>query len=461
MSKRRVSKRKPDPAPVQLTIESLSHEGRGVARLDGKTQFVDGALPGEVVMARRMRAHRTFDDCATIEVLEPSPDRIEPFCPHAKLCGGCSLQYMPQSLQLEHKQAVVLELFKHAGAEAPKVVAPPLRSAPSGYRSKARMGARYVFKKEETLVGFREQFSSFLADITQCPILVPAVGERITELRACLSQLSVRQAVPQVEVAAGENAVILIIRHLEPLTNADIELLEQFGRDHDFLMYGQAKGPDTVKPLASYLDPEKGADPAGELFYELPAFDLTMQFRPTDFTQVNMPLNREMLSQAMAWLQPQAEDSVLDLFCGLGNFTLPLARLSAQVTGVEGSLAMTAQAEHNARKNGIDNVSFAAGDLFDIAALRNADGGAQWIRHYDKVLLDPPRAGAEDVVRSMGLFSPSAILYVSCNPATLARDAAILNAQGYRLRTLGIMDMFPQTAHVESMALFEKAGRSR
>ncbi|GAA3976525.1 23S rRNA (uracil(1939)-C(5))-methyltransferase RlmD [Allohahella marinimesophila] len=418
-------------------------------------------MPGEVVMARRLRVHRTYDECGVIEVLEPSADRIEPFCPHAKLCGGCSLQHMPQSLQLEHKQAVVLELFKHAGADVPEQVAPPLRSAPAGYRSKARMGARYVFKKEETLVGFRERFSSFLADLSQCPILIPAVGEHITELRACLSQLSVREAVPQVELAAGENAVILIIRHLEPLADGDIELLEQFGREHDFLMYGQSKGPDTVKPLASYLDPEKVADPAGELFYELPEFDLSMQFRPTDFTQVNMPLNREMLSQAMAWLQPQAEESVLDLFCGLGNFTLPLARLSAQVSGVEGSLDMTSQAEHNARKNGIDNVTFAAGDLFDIAALRNADGGAEWIRHYDKVLLDPPRAGAEDVVRSIGLFSPSAILYVSCNPATLARDAAILKTQGYRLRRLGIMDMFPQTAHVESMALFEKTERSR
>lgn len=463
MSRRRPSRRRPDPEPVELVIESLSHEGRGVARLDGKTQFVEAALPGETVVARRMRVHRTYDECSVIEVIHPSPHRIEPFCEYANICGGCSLQHMPQSMQLEHKQSVVLELFSQAGAHAPVALAAPLESRDRGYRTKARMGARYVYKKEETLVGFREQFSSFLADIRSCPILIPEVGERINDLRACLSSLSVRAAIPQIELAAGEEGIVLIVRHLEPLDTADLETLIQFGHDKGFMMYGQSKGPDTVMPLTDYAAaPHSTAlareNVASPLTYTLPQFDLTMQFRPTDFTQVNLEMNRKMLSQAVEWLQPGPEDSVLDLFCGLGNFSLPLARLAAAVTGVEGSESMTSQAALNAELNDVDNVEFAAADLFTVSELAASAEPPAWLRHHDKLLLDPPRAGAEDVVRSIAFFSPAAILYVSCNPVTLARDAAILNEQGYSLQKLGIMDMFPQTAHVESMALFSLNG---
>ena len=444
MSRRRRGPRIPSE-PVSLEIESLSHEGRGVARNEGKTAFVDGALPGERVLARYLEVRRRHDGLRALEVeASPSPQRVEPPCPHAGLCGGCSLQHMDPDAQIRFKADTLREQFTHFGGIEPLEWAEPLTGETLGYRRKARLGVRYVTKRDEVLVGFREKRNNFITAIDACIVLDPRVGQRIEALKELIHGLSVYNRIAQIEVACGDDDVALVLRHLEPLSDADREALVAFAQQHDIQIYLQPKGPDTVHRLWPESGPER-------LHYRLPESDLEMVFHPMDFTQVNADINQRMIKQAMDWLAPEPDSRVLDLFCGLGNFSLPLARHAREVVGVEGDEALVVRARENAEYNGLTNARFLPTDL-------QADFTIEpWAREgFDRILIDPPRSGAQEVVETLASAGAEKIVYVSCNPATLARDAGILVGKGYRLVRAGVMDMFPHTAHVESMALFER-----
>ncbi|TGN41056.1 23S rRNA (uracil(1939)-C(5))-methyltransferase RlmD [Marinobacter confluentis] len=442
MSRRR---RKPLPQePVRCQIETLSHDGRGIARDNGKTQFVDGALPGETVMAKVVGSRSKFDELRTLEVLEATAERITPPCDFADLCGGCSLQHMSGDAQIQFKEQTLREHFAHFGGVEPEEWVAPMRSESLGYRRKARLGVKYVPARESVLVGFREKRNSFLTDIDRCVVLDPRIGEKIMPLRELLHSLEAFRRVPQVEVACGDDVAAMVFRNMDDLCASDREALIAFGQAHDLHIYLQPKGPDTVHRIWPETGPER-------LSYRLDEFDLTMAFHPMDFTQVNAELNRTMVHRAIEWLDVQPDDRVLDLFCGLGNFTLPLARKAGKVVGVEGDEAMVVRGRENAEANQLSNVEFHGADL-------QADFTRQsWAAEgFDRVLIDPPRSGAQEVCEYLTSFGAKRVVYVSCNPATLARDAGVLVRNGYRLVRAGVMDMFPHTTHVESMALFER-----
>lgn len=430
---------------LELTIESLGHDGRGIARREGKCVFVEGALPGERVQAQVRRRRSRFEEALTLKVLEAAPGRVEPTCAHASICGGCSLQHLDTDLQVELKQSILLEQLQHFGQIQPQRIAAPVRAHPYHYRRKARLGVKYVHKREAVLVGFRESRSNFITDIDTCHTLDQRVGTRITALAQRIGALEAYQSIPQIEVAAGDDQVALVFRHLEPLSSVDVEALITFGQEESFDIYLQPGGHDTVHKIW----PEDGDE---RLSYALTDFDLKMRFHPLDFTQVNADINRQMVRKALEYLAPQPGERVLDLFCGLGNFTLPLARSGAEVVGVEGSEAMVARGQENAQLNGLNNVQFYAADLTQ--DFRHQVWGQQG---FDKILIDPPRSGALEMVQAMAQWRPKRIVYVSCNPATLARDAGELKKLGYALVETGILDMFPQTTHVESIALFVPA----
>lgn len=438
-------KKKAPPAPVEADIESLTHEGRGIARIDGKTVFVEGALRGERVRFQYTRRKSQFDEAKVIEVLSAAPERVKPDCEHFGICGGCSLQHMDSRAQIEHKQAVLLELLQHFGGVQPEQVLPPLQAEIYGYRRKARLGVKYVAKKDSVLVGFREKASHFITDISGCSVLDPSVGKLIVPLRELITGLDAREQIPQIEVAVGDTGTALVFRHLEPLSDGDQAALVGFAKQHGIDLYLQPKGNDSVHKVW----PEAGED---RLSYRFDDFDLELAFHPMDFTQVNAGINRRMLPLALELLAPESTDRVLDLFCGLGNFTLPLARRSGQVIGVEGDDAMVVRGRENAARNRLANIEFyganLAGDFYN----------EPWARQgFDKILVDPPRTGALEIIKHFPHFNANRIVYVSCNPATLARDAGELARQGYVLKKAGVMDMFPHTAHVESIALFERA----
>ncbi|RMH47368.1 MAG: 23S rRNA (uracil(1939)-C(5))-methyltransferase RlmD [Gammaproteobacteria bacterium] len=440
-----MSRRKPwRNKELALDIVDLTHDGRGVGRSEGKAVFVDNALPGEHVKARLKMRQRSFDIAIAEEIAQPSPDRVAPRCAHFLVCGGCALQHLDHEAQLKHKQTLLARQFEHFGGVKPERWLSPLTGPQWGYRRKARLAVKDVPGKGRVLVGFRERFSHFVAEIEQCHVLHPSVGEQLPTLAALVASLSVRQRLPQIEVAVGDEGRALIFRHLRPLTDQDCEHLIEFGKANGFDIYLQPKGPDTIHRLWPQPGPER-------LYYDLPDFDLRLAFHPSDFTQVNHDINRQMTRQAVELLAPRQDEVVLDLFCGLGNFSLPLATRAARVIGVEGSAAMTERAYENARLNGLTNLDFYSADLtqsFDLAG---------WgVSRIDKVLLDPPRSGALEVCQHLIETKPKRIVYVSCQPSTLARDAGLLVSNGYRLVAAGIMDMFPQTAHVESMAVFER-----
>jgi 23S rRNA (uracil1939-C5)-methyltransferase len=450
MSRRRHKKLPTEP--VRARIEGITHDGRGVAHIDGKVVFIARALPGEEVMFRYTMKRSKFDEGDTVEVLEPSPQRIEPRCPHFGVCGGCSLQHLSPEDQIKAKQERLLENLKHIGKVTPGEVLPPLTAEPWGYRRKARLGVKFMRREEVVRVGFREKHSAFLTDAKQCDVLHEAIGSRLTLLSELVNQLSVRDKIPQIEVAVGDENVALVFRHLEPLSEDDEQQLRAFGEREKLGIFVQPKGPKTIRRL--WPIPSEGQQPVDDfvLSYALPAYDVTLQFLPTDFTQVNAELNIKMIDRAVAMLDLKAEDRVLDLFCGLGNFSLPMARKAGRVVGVEGEESLVERARENAQRNNIQNVEFHMADL-------NGDLAAQpWYGEgFNKVLLDPPRSGAPVVVEKLLLPLPERIVYVSCDPATLARDAGILvNQHGYTLVSAGVMDMFPHTAHVESIALFLK-----
>lgn len=433
------------PASAVLArIESLAHDGRGVARVEGKTVFIEGALPGEEVLFKYVAQRRNFDEGETESVQVPSPLRVEPRCLHAALCGGCTLQHMEGSAQILSKQQIMLDALAHIGGVTPAAVLPPLTGPLWGYRRRARLGAKFVIKKDAMLVGFREKRSNLLAELTRCEVLHPAVGTNIEALRTLLRQLGAYNRIPQIEVAVADNATALVFRNLEPLSDADRALLVAFGQERGFYIYLQPGGIDSV----TLLWPEHG-----ELVYRMPAFDVEMAFRPNDFVQVNGEMNLRMVSRALELLAPESDSRVLDLFCGLGNFTLPIARNAGAVVGVEGDVRLVRAGQENARRNNIDNATF------HVADLASACDDAVWARgrHYDLVLLDPPRAGAAALVPLLPRLNAARIVYVSCDPGTLARDAGeLVQHHDYRLRAAGVMDMFPHTTHVESVAVFER-----
>ncbi len=443
MSKRPNRKSLPK-APVAARIESFTHDLRGVAHVDGKAVFVDGALPGEEVEFVYTDMHRDYAEARVWQVITPAPNRIEPRCPHFGVCGGCSLQHLDEVQQIVAKQNLLMEQFRRIGKVQPEEVWPPLTGPHWGYRHKARLGVKWVAKKEKVLVGFREKASAFLADIESCAVLHPQVGMHLRDLAEVISTLSIKERVPQIEVAVGDERTALVFRVLEAPSPADLDLLRGFGLRFGFDIYLQPKGPDSIFALWPEHPPL--------LAYSLPESGLEFHFQPTDFTQVNVAINRKMVNRVLAALDPQPTEEILDLFCGIGNFTLPLARKAAHVLGVEGGADAVARARQNALDNGLDNVAFHVADL-----TLAQDSSAWATRSYDKVLLDPSRAGALEILAYAGLWSAKRIVYVSCNPSTLARDAGFLvNEQGYRLLKAGVMDMFPHTAHVESIALFER-----
>ncbi|WP_127477267.1 23S rRNA (uracil(1939)-C(5))-methyltransferase RlmD [Sulfurivermis fontis] len=435
-------KKKPLPTtPVRVTIESLNHEGRGVGRVDGKTVFVAGALPGEEVEFTYSAIHRNFDEGDAVNIITASPERVAPRCPHFSVCGGCAMQHLAPDAQIAYKQKVLLDDFRHIGKVQPQEVLPPLRGPHWGYRRKARLGVKYVPKKGKVLVGFRERSSPFLAELTRCEVLHPSVGERIEALGAMIGTLSVRDKIAQIEVAVDDTQTALALRNLVELSDEDKARFKAFAIEHNIHIYLQPGGADSLQPLW----PEQI-----QLRYVLDNYDVSFGFKPGDFTQVNTDINRQMIDRAIAMLELTPEDRVLDLFCGLGNFTLPLARRCREVVGVEGETKLVERARVNATENQLGNVQFHAADLAG-----DLEHSPWWKQGFDKVLLDPPRLGAQETLAHIARMKVGRIVYVSCNPATLARDAGILvNEYGYRLVQAGVMDMFPHTAHVESIALF-------
>ena len=439
-----------DQTPKTVSISDLSHDGRGVARWPeghaqaGKTVFVAGALPGETVVVQQTARSRHFDEAKTLDVLQASPDRVVPRCPHFGVCGGCVLQHLAEDRQSAYKQQVLLDNLQRIGHVAPQGVLPPLRGDAWGYRRKGRFSVRRVEKKDKTLVGFREQDPRFVADLRECHVVVPQLGFRLEALGALVDGLDARREIPQIEFIAGDAATALVFRHLQPLSDADRERLQAFAVEHGLCVFLQPGGLGSVHPLSGE---------APELSFRLPPWDVELQFRPLDFIQVNAGLNEAMIARALDLLDVQPGERVLDLFCGLGNFTLPLARASGDgaVVGVEGDAGLVQRARDNARRNGLGHVQFVAADLAKDLV------GQPWLRQgFDRLLLDPARSGAIEVLRQLPLKSLKRIVYVSCHPGSLARDAGwLVNEAGWTLRQAGVMDMFPHTAHVESIAVFD------
>ena len=429
---------------VEAHIESLTLEGQGVARIDGKAVFIEGALPGETVAFRYTSYKQKHDEGKVETLLVPSSERVEPKCAHFGVCGACTWQHIALDAQIQHKQQAMLNNLKHIGKVEPESVFEPLVADGWAYRRKARLGVRWVKAKGKALVGFREKDGRFLADLSRCEILHPTLGEHLTDFQDLITGLEARETIPQIEVAVGDNATALVVRHMEPLSDSDRTQLLEFAREFNYQLYLQPKGPDTVHCIYPQ---------SPELYYEHPQFNTRVKFAPLDFFQVNQVLNRKMVVRALELLAPQPTDTVLDLFCGLGNFTLPLARQAAEVIGVEGDMAMVERARAAAHANDIHNTDYYACNL-----MAEDLGREPWLkRRYDKILLDPPRAGAKEVIAQMGKLKASRIVYVSCDPATLARDAGeLVHTHGYCLVGAGVMDMFPHTSHVESIAIFER-----
>jgi 23S rRNA (uracil1939-C5)-methyltransferase len=429
-------------APEQGTVAALTHDGEGIVR-DGKAAFVGGALPGEVIRFRRMRRHRGHDEGQLLEVIEPSADRVTPRCSHFGVCGGCALQHLSAERQIEAKERELRDALERVAKVTPEAWLPPLRGPQWGYRRRARLGARYVAKKGRVVVGFRERLAPLIAALDHCEVLSPPLGTLINPLSVMLTGLASREQIPQIEVAIAENITALVFRVLGPLPESDIAALHDFAKQHALRIYLQTGGPDSVAPLESGVDLEP-------LKYSLPEFGVTYDFAPTDFVQINAAINQAMVSRVIGLLELDARSRVLDLYCGLGNFTLPLARRAGTVLGIEADAALVSRARHNARMNGLTNAQFVVADLTQPLAV-NAPYLAEGFSH---VVLDPPRAGALEVMPTIAHLAPRKVAYISCHPGSLARDIAVLVHEfGFSLRATGVLDMFPHTTHVESLAV--------
>ncbi|MBZ0105214.1 MAG: 23S rRNA (uracil(1939)-C(5))-methyltransferase RlmD [Sulfuricella denitrificans] len=431
---------------MTVSIESLDHEGRGITHVDGKVIFIEGALPGEKVTYSVYKKKPSYEMATLREVAHPSYMRVTPKCPHFGVCGGCSMQHLEESGQVAVKQRVLEDDLWHIGKVRAQSILPTIHGEAWGYRQRARISVKDMSRKKgKVLVGFHERRSGFVVDMHRCEVLPPHISALIAPLGQLIGQLSIRERLPQIEIALGQDVNVLVLRIMDPLTPADEDLLRAFADQHKVQFWTQTKGPDTVHPFYP-LD-------APPLNYTLPEFGITMPFKPTEFTQVNPVINRLLVRRALALLDPQPGERIADLFCGLGNFTLPIARRGATVVGVEGSAALVARAISNAEYNSLAHLAeFRQADLFQATPESLAALG-----HFDKMLIDPPRDGAAEVIQAIEAHGPKRIVYVSCNPATLARDASqLVHIHGYTLKAAGVANMFPHTAHVESIALFEK-----
>lgn len=429
-----------------VTIESLDHEGRGVTHVEGKAIFIEGALPGECVTYSSYRRKPSYEFARLQKLVKESPNRVKPKCAHFGMCGGCAMQHFDAAAQVAAKQRILEDALWHIGKVKPEAMLPPIYGPTWGYRHKARLRARYVPAKGRVLVGFNERHSSYVADMQACEILPPPIAALIVPLQDLIGQLSIREKLPQIEVAIGEQASVLVLRILEPIAVQDETLLKAFAEQHHVQFWLQSKGPETATPFWP-LD-------APPLSYSLPEYGLTYPFMPTEFTQVNPHINRVLIRRAMRLLDPQPGEQIADFFCGLGNFTLPIARSGAKVLGMEGSAALVRRAVQGAEYNGLQAATeFKEANLFEMDANKLRELG-----RFDKWLVDPPRDGAIDLLKAIEDDSaPDRIVYVSCNPSTLARDAEVLvHVKGYRMVTGGVVNMFPHTAHVESIAVFER-----
>lgn len=429
---------------TEVEIVDLSHDGRGVAHQEGKTVFVPGALPGERARVRIRRRKRRYDEAALLELLTTSPQRVEPRCAHFDMCGGCSLQHLDSAGQIQAKQKTLVDNLQRIGKVSPDTWLEPLLAEPWAYRRRGRLSVRYVAKKGRVLVGFREaKDPRRVADIQRCEVIDSRLGSLMGRLGDMLSGMAAGAHIAQIEFAAGDDLLALVFRNMKPLPDSDRATLTAFAQQHELAVYLQPGGVDSVTPLW----PENP-----ELSFSLPDEQITFRFEPLDFVQVNAHINQRMVSRVLELLQPGPDMRVLDLFCGLGNFTLPIARHVAEVCGVEGDAGLLQRAGDNARRNGLNNVSFHVADLF------KDQRGAAWARRdWDAIVLDPPRVGAEQFLEHAPGDSVRRIVYVSCNPGTLARDAGMLvSRHGFKLRAAGVMDMFPHTAHVESVAVFDR-----
>jgi 23S rRNA (uracil1939-C5)-methyltransferase len=428
-----------------LTVESLDQEGRGVARRDGKAIFIEGALPGERVTCTPYRKKPAYEVATLDKVVRPTAQRVTPRCRHFGICGGCSLQHLDPRAQVAVKQRVLEDSLWHIGRVRPERLLPVIYGPAWGYRHRARLAVRHVPKKGGALVGFHEKRSSYVADMDSCEVLPERFSRLLRPLRELVSALSIRSRLPQIEIAAGEGDDVLVLRVLEPLLPLDVELLRQFATHHGVKIYLQPGGPETARPMSG--------EHAADLFYTLPEFDLKIRFGPTDFSQVNHAVNRVLVRCALALLDPQPGERVADMFCGIGNFTLAIARRGAIVVGVEGSAELVRCAAANADSNGLS----AAASFVEMDIYRLDGGRLAGLGRFDRMLLDPPRDGAVELVKALPDDGPRRLVYVSCNPGTLARDAAVLTqTRGYRLSAAGVVNMFPHTSHVESIAVFDK-----
>jgi len=437
---------------MELLIESVDHEAHGIAHHGGKVIFVDGALPGETVIASSYRKKPKYENAQTITVLKASSSRVTPQCPHYGTCGGCSMQHANVATQVALKQRVLEDNLWHIGKVRPDVMLRAIHGPSWGYRYRARFSVRDVVKKGTVLVGFHEKRSSFVAEMGECHVVPPRISAMLLPLRALVASLSLHDRLPQIELAVGSHAGsdvdVMVLRILAPLTAEDEQRVKAFADRHKVQFWLQTKGPETAAPFHP-LD-------APQLAYELPEFGVIMPFKPTDFTQVNHQINATLVSRALRLLDPKPDERIGDFFCGLGNFTLPIARAAREVLGVEGSATLVERARENAAHNGLAaNTSFQAANLFEATPQSIAALGA-----FDKVLIDPPREGAMELVKALGGLgeqAPSRMVYVSCSPSTLARDAGLLvHEHGYRLKSAGVVNMFPHTSHVESIAVFER-----
>ena len=432
--------------PETALIESETHDGRGIAQTDGKKVFVAGALSGETVQFIRRKSRRNFDEAELLEVLDASSERITPRCEAFGRCGGCSLQHITPERQRAIKAQTLRDNLERIGRVEPRTWLEPMIGPLWNYRRRARLAVKDVRAKGRALVGFRERHAPYIAVMNRCEVVAQPVDGLIAPLSELVSSLSIRARLPQIEVAVADNAVALVFRVLDSPSDADREKLREFAVQHSLRIYLQPGGLDSIEIF----------HPPGEttpLHYALQEFDVRIEFEPVDFVQINGEVNERMVHFAVEQLQVGKDDRVLDLYCGIGNFSLPLARRAKTVLGVEGDATLVARAAHNAQVNSITNAEFRVADLSKV------DGTEAWIKSgWDRMLLDPARSGAAEVVTRMHLFAPERIVYVSCHPGTLARDAeTLVHEQGYKLEAAGIIDMFPHTAHVESIAIFTKS----
>lgn len=441
MSRRR--NRKLITEPLQLEIEDLSHDGRGIARLNGKVMFVNGALPGETVMVKHTGGNKNFEEGVTTEVLKASADRVDAKCQYYHLCNGCSMMHLSPEKQIEFKQNTLKQNLLKMAKIQPENWLNPLTDCSWHYRRRARLSVRWVIAKEKVLVGFREKNGRYVAEMDSCEILQQPLDSLLRPLAEMIEDMDLKQHIAQIEASIGDEDVALIFRHLKPVGIRDRQTLLNFAQKHQLRIYLQSKGPKTVMELTEQTRP---------LYFDMPDYKIRMEFLPSDFIQVNSRMNDKMIDQALSLMNINDDDIILDLFCGLGNFTLPLATKVKKVVGVEGEKSLVERARHNARLNHLDNIDF------HVADLRQDHEKSDWFRQkYTKVLIDPPRSGAWEVLPLIAKTPADTLLYVSCHPASLARDTdRLVNELGYTLVNAGVMDMFPHTSHVESMALFRR-----